>query len=337
MIVQALPTYNQDHHSGNEFVNNEGEPQPHPTGNVSRWALCRFLVSNDIDRPIKHRSLVGAVAPTETDRVFWIGHATNLIQLNGKSILTDPIFASYASPVPRLVSRRTPLPLQVDDLPEITAIVISHCHWDHLDSSAIQAISERNPGVKVFAPLGCAALISSWGYPCEVVVFDWRQWIEYQGIRFTCMPAHHASARYGWDRNQMLWCSWLIESDKVSVYFPGDTAVGPHFQEVRDTAQRQIDLVMMPIGPQEPDGMMRWVHLSPAEAHDMALVLGSKVVYPIHYGTFALGTRPKRSDLEVLLEAWTEDNLKVLPIGGYVEWNGEMFDLPEGGFTDCRQ
>ena len=332
MKPRCLPTYNQDHHDGDRFINDPREPHPDMDARPSLKNLLKFFVSFDVRRAIQHRSLVGHVENTETDRVFWIGHATNLIQLNGKSILTDPIFSGYASPIPRLIRRRTPLPLEIKDLPKISAIVISHCHWDHLDSKSIAQIAEKNHGVKVFAPLGCAALIASWGYPCEVVAFDWRQWVEFEGIRFTCMPARHASARYGWDANRTLWCSWLIESDKSSIYFPGDTAIGPHFQEVRDTAVRQIDLALMPIGPQEPDIVMRWNHLSPTEAHDMAVILAPRIVYPIHYGTFALGVNPAKPDIEVLKEVWTEDNLRVIPIGGYVEWKGDVFDVPDAGF-----
>jgi L-ascorbate metabolism protein UlaG (beta-lactamase superfamily) len=59
----------------------------------------------------------------------------------------------------------------------------------------------------------------------------------------------------------------------------------------------------------------------------MALVLEAKIVYPIHYGTFALGKPADVDDRTALRNAWKGDNLRILDVGEHVEWNGNEFGL----------
>lgn len=48
------------------------------------------------------------------------GHATILILINGKYIITDPILSSYASPIPRFFKRVTPAPIDEENFPQIS-------------------------------------------------------------------------------------------------------------------------------------------------------------------------------------------------------------------------
>jgi L-ascorbate metabolism protein UlaG (beta-lactamase superfamily) len=135
--------------------------------------------------------------------------------------------------------------------------------------------------------------------------------------------------RYGWDRLSRLWCSWLITASDISIYFPGDTAVGPHFAEVRELAGKPIDLALMPIGPTEPARMMRTVHLNAQDTFDMSEILQARKVYPIHWGAFSLGEKPAVDDIVALRNVWRGDTLEIINVGYYLEWNGAEFVLPD--------
>jgi L-ascorbate metabolism protein UlaG (beta-lactamase superfamily) len=106
-------------------------------------------------------------------RAYWIGHATKLIEINGINILTDPVFQDHASPIRGIANRVTPPACQIEDLPQISVVLISHDHWDHLEYSAREKLTRYSPGVKIFAPLVVSDLISGWGF--DAVSFDWRQ------------------------------------------------------------------------------------------------------------------------------------------------------------------
>lgn len=58
--------------------------------------------------------------PVEGVIVTWLGHATVLVQLEGKAFLTDPVFAERCSPIgfagPKRLRRP---PCTVKDLPQV--------------------------------------------------------------------------------------------------------------------------------------------------------------------------------------------------------------------------
>lgn len=98
--------------------------------------------------------------------VTWIGHATALWQLNGLNILTDPHFSGRASPVSFAGPKRdVVLPLRLTDLPRIDVVLISHNHYDHLNTPTVLALN-RQPG----------------GPPRFVVPLGMDLWLRGQGI-----------------------------------------------------------------------------------------------------------------------------------------------------------
>jgi L-ascorbate metabolism protein UlaG (beta-lactamase superfamily) len=60
-----------------------------------------------------------------------------MIKLDGKLVMTDPVFSDRASPVQWMGPKRFhPTPITSQDLPDIDVMVISHDHYDHLDKGA---------------------------------------------------------------------------------------------------------------------------------------------------------------------------------------------------------
>jgi N-acyl-phosphatidylethanolamine-hydrolysing phospholipase D len=170
----------------------------------------------------------------------WIGHVTFLLQLGGRTVLTDPVFSAYASPVQFAGPRRfTPPACQVEDLPPIDAVCVSHNHYDHLDYRGVVRLIEKEAkdlasaapgfsGTTFFVPLGLKATLDSFGVrPARVVELDWWQSsvLEAPGagagagagvlpLTVTAVPAQHQSARTIWDRNATLWCGFTFEVKK---------------------------------------------------------------------------------------------------------------------------
>jgi L-ascorbate metabolism protein UlaG (beta-lactamase superfamily) len=326
-VPQPLPTYNRSHHSGGKFVNTPGEPCLGVNRSEHSFfgQLLRRLRSESDSYPpypVTRPDFSGSPAI----RSYWIGHATNLIEISGFWIITDPVFEDHASPISGLVKRITPAASQIEDLPPISVILISHDHWDHLESSAIEKIHRQSPQVKIFAPLVVADLIRGWGY--DAISFDWRHHLVYESIDFTCFPARHQAARYGLDSNERLWCSWLVTTPDISIYFAGDTAIGPQFAEVRAHVGRPIDLAMLPVAPQEPSDWMRVMHMGPQDAFDMSRALEARAMYPIHYGSFTFGPKPEFPAPIKIRMVWEGDGLHVLGVGEHLVWNGTLFVPP---------
>ncbi|TMB11261.1 MAG: hypothetical protein E6J66_09555, partial [Deltaproteobacteria bacterium] len=220
-------------------------------------------------------------------RITFVNHATVLIQMDGLNVLTDPIWGDVAGPVPYIArKRRRPPGIRFEDLPPIDAVLISHDHYDHMDIPTLQRISaEHHP--RFVVGLGQAALLASFGFH-RVTELDWWQWTSIGGVRVWGVPARHNCRRGACDRNARLWLGFVLRSHSGDVYFAGDTAYGPHFQEIVEHfgAPR---VALLPIAPGVPRLLFGPVHMDAHDATIAARTLGARTSIPIHFGTFAQG------------------------------------------------
>jgi hypothetical protein len=76
--------------------------------------------------------------------LVWLGHASVLVNLEGKHLLTDPMFSKRSSFVQWQGPKRFhPVPVNMEDLPALDAIIISHNHYDHLDKASIKKLDYK--------------------------------------------------------------------------------------------------------------------------------------------------------------------------------------------------
>ena len=256
---------------------------------------------------------------SEQPSVTWIGHSTLLVRLNGKTILTDPIFSTRASPFSILGPKRVvPPALSLNELPPIDFVVISHSHYDHLDLKTIKELAIKSKRTVYFVPLGLKGLLEGVGAR-KVFELDWWDEIRMNDFTFIATPAHHWSARSLLDRNKSLWASWMISSQSFRFFFAGDTGYSDDFTEIRKKVG-EPDLAAIPIGAYSPRSFMKNSHVNPEEAVDIFLDLGAKKAVAIHWGTFKLSTElldEPPGKLQSALEAKniSQDLFKVLDHG----------------------
>lgn len=219
-------------------------------------------------------------------RVTWVNHATVLLQLEGVNILTDPVWSERASPVSFAGPKRHRAPgLRFEDLPRIHALLISHNHYDHFDVGTLRLLASGHRPV-VFCPLGLEKPLRRIGF-AEVHELDWWQEKFWRQMRVHCVPAQHFSARWPWDRNQTLWCGWVVGGAAGHVYFAGDTGFCDVFDEIRRRFPA-IRLALLPVGAYEPEWFMGPVHMTPEEAVRARSILAARTAMAIHFGTFSL-------------------------------------------------
>ena len=221
----------------------------------------------------------------DTVKFTWLGHATVLASVNGKTILFDPVFSESAAPVSWAVKRYQPPAISIDELPPIDFIVISHDHYDHLDMNAIKFFKETD--TQFLVPLGIASHLSYWGISQEQVSeFDWWQTRDIAGISFTCTPAQHFSGRTATIAMQKtLWSSWALRTETTSVYFSGDSGYAGHFKEIGDRLG-PFDLTFIDAG--QYNERWRQVHNLPPEVIDAFNDLRGDILVPIGWGMFTL-------------------------------------------------
>jgi len=223
--------------------------------------------------------------------VTWIGHATLLVQLGHTTFLTDPTWSDRPSPVPLVGPGRFVEPgLEIDDLPPIDFVLISHNHYDHLDLPTLKSLAKRNPETLFYVPLGNASLLRQQGID-NVEELDWGQTAMYNGVTIHCLPSQHWSKRSLTDDNKALWSSWAVTSAERRFYFAGDTGYFPGFEEI-GSKLGPFALVALPIGAYAPRAMMRESHMNPEEALLAAIDLQASRAMAMHFGTFDLSDEP---------------------------------------------
>ena len=256
----------------------DGVPQPPPGG----WNLPATKIDPEALR-----------AAVNNPSVTWIGHATVLVRMAGKTVLFDPIFSDRASPLPFAGPRRiVPLPIDIPELPKIDVVMISHNHYDHLDEDSVLRLAAMPQGSPRFlVPLGLKAWFIERGIT-RVDEYDWWQSAIEGPLTITLVPVQHWSRRTLTDTNETLWGGWVVEGEGLRIIHTGDTGYSKDF---RDIGERfgGFDMAFLPIGAYAPRWFMQTMHLDVAEAVQVRADLGATRAIGIHWGTFeSLGDEP---------------------------------------------
>lgn len=286
-------------------------------------SLREFLCGGERRQP---PAALPAVNPLETWRkppasglrATWLGHSTVLIEIDGRRVLTDPVWGPRASPS-RLVGpkRFQPVPVALAALPPIDVVLVSHDHYDHLDYPTIRALRSRD--VPFVTSLGVGAHLESWGVnPERIFELDWwESWTSPGGgLTVTAAPAQHFSGRTMKGRNTTLWSSLVIGSPRHRVFFSGDTGLTGEYQSIRERLG-PFDLIMLEVGAWHP----AWgdMHLGPENALQAHALLGGGPFLPIHWGTFALAMHAWDQPAEALLAHAAGAQLLMPRLGEAVE------------------
>lgn len=103
-------------------------------------------------------------------QIWFIGHATALIQIGPYNFLTDPVWCEYASPfASRGPQRVIPAGIALDELPHIDAVLLSHNHYDHMDLATLVWLHQTYQ-MPIYTGLG-----NGWYLPKDynVIEMDW--------------------------------------------------------------------------------------------------------------------------------------------------------------------
>ena len=241
---------------------------------------------------IQRRAEEFARPPATGLRMTWLGHSTMLIEIDGKRVLTDPVWSDRVSPVSWVGPKRFhEPPLPFEELPAIDAVVISHDHYDHLDKETIRLMRDRVPLFVV--PLGVGEYLEKWGVQAgKIVELDWWGETDIGGVTLTSTPARHFSGRASVYGCQTLWSGWAVIGPNHRVYYSGDTAMFPGFKEIGERLG-PFDATMIEAGAY--DALWADVHLGPEQAVDAHQMVRGDLMFPVHWGTFDLANH-----------AWTE-------------------------------
>lgn len=172
---------------------------------------------------------------------------------------TDPMFSDRASPVQWMGPKRYRRPAcTIDELPDqvnpsfsarrnytfqkttfvafmlivlqLSAVLISHTHYDHLDTNSVSALMKKYGNqIHWIVPHGLKSWLEASEHPQSLMgpIHEMQWWDEIviesadsneklrekKHVAITFLPAIHWSQRTPSDRNKVLWGGWAVIGD----------------------------------------------------------------------------------------------------------------------------
>jgi L-ascorbate metabolism protein UlaG (beta-lactamase superfamily) len=299
---------------GRKFLN----PIPTDTGSIGNLIpILKEYINNSAENipkqplgPFYTDTSIFQTPPKSRLRVTWVGHSSLLIEIDGKRILTDPVwsdrvsFSSFFGP-----KRFFQPPLALEQLPPLDAVIISHDHYDHLDLKTI--IFFAGKGIPFYCSLGVGQYLERWGIEKPFITeMDWGDSVMLDNdCVITAAPARHFSGRGIIGRNETLWSSFVIKGVKHNIFFGADSGWFPGFKSIGDQFG-PFDLTMLEIGAYGkywPD-----IHMGPEHASNAHIALRGKIMMPIHWGTFNLAPHAWYEPIERLEEIARKKDIQLL-------------------------
>lgn len=307
--ARANPYYQgppSDHFDGLRFFNPGGTP-PRGFSDFLRWQFGGGRAAWPAQVP--NGPTARPQARVEDLTVTMVGHATLLIQTAGLNILTDPVWSDRASPLSFAGPRRVSAPgIAWDDLPPVDLVLLSHNHYDHLDTATLRRLHDRF-ACPVITPLGNDAILARAVPGIDARAHDWGAAVPFGPLTVHLVPCHHWSARGTRDRSMALWAGFVLEGPAGRVHVIGDTGFdgGRPYRDL--PGEGPLRLAVLPVGAYAPRWFMAAQHQDPAEAVQGFRLSGAAWGVGHHWGTFQLTNEGRDEPLALLAAALADQGV----------------------------
>ena len=252
----------------------------------------------------------------------WLGHSTVLINFYGITILTDPVlFPRIGIRLPGFTigpKRLTAAALSINELPPIDLILLSHGHFDHLDTRTLRCFGK---GTAVVTAKNTGDILRRMRFR-DVTELRWGETFRLVGPRgelsIRAFRINHWGARIQRDMHRG-YNAYVLERTDRRIIYGGDTAMTDNFAKLRD--DKPYDLAIMAISAYNP-----WIrsHATPEQVVAMCNQAGVKFIMPVHHQTFRLSVEPFREPIERFERALAGQPERIA-----LREIGETFVLPE--------
>lgn len=256
--------------------------------------------------------------------IFFIGNATMLIRYAGFTILTDPTFIHMHEKVNLgfgLYTKRLTNPaLNIEQLPPLDLVILSHFHGDHFDQVAVRELDKSLPIVTT--PYATEEL-SLRGFTNPQQLDKWESISFVKGdvqLQITATPGRHGPLPVAMFLPQVMGSilDFKIKEEigrshhLIRVYITGDTLV---FDDIKEIPKRysDINLALLHLGGTRVMGIL--VTMDAKEGLEMFNIINPKKAIPIHYNDYDVFKSPLEDFQHEVKEAGLEDRIHYLHHG----------------------
>lgn len=272
--------------------------------------------------------------PSQKDLLIWFGHSSYLLQVEGKTILVDPVLSAYGAPFSWMNKAfNGASTYKAEDLPPIDYLLITHDHYDHLDYETIKKLKGKVS--TVICGLGVGAHFEKWGYePATLIEKNWGDKIILnEQLTLHITPARHFSGR-SLVSNNTLWTSYVLTTPTKKIFIGGDSGYDKHFKEI-GAAFGSFDLAILENG--QYNEAWRNIHTLPEEVLQASIDLHARRTFPVHSGKFDLGGHPWNEPFIQLIELNKKINQPLItPMIGEVVELDKQDQLFQNWWENCK-
>lgn len=241
--------------------------------------------------------------------IEWIGHATMLLNIAGKWVLTDPVLSERVGIdiCGKIIGieRYTKPARTLEDLPRPDIILLSHAHLDHTDIPTLRRFASRySEEIHIVTAKNTRDVLDNLAWK-SVTELDWEEELWLEGIKICGLETRHNGWRLPWERDRAggytdsgrSYNGYLLAGGGKTVVFGGDTAYTPHFSSLRNEG---VDVAIMPIGAYHG---YESLHCTPEQALQMASEMRAEYFIPMHCSTFDQSDEEPHEPLQRLFGA----------------------------------
>ncbi len=318
------------HHGEGRYVNPFSSVPKGRIGRVLRWKL---FSENRFEKYYPEEP----TTPVHIDWKAWaeipglsvtlVKHATVYVRDKGSTYLVDPVFFDMFWGIKDF----SPLSFPAADVPVPDVLLITHGHYDHLNTETLALFPRSTP---VVTPLGYDDIFDELGFRNRTRL-DWFETARIDGAEFTLLPCNHWTMRNPIvGPNTALWGSYLVRTRAgATLYLSGDTGYFDGFEQIG--AEYDIDLAVFNLGAYEPRWFMASSHANPRETVDAFRELGARHLMVAHWGTYRLGNEPVHFPpvdiTREMSEAGLADSLRMVHHGQSLHYSGGSGRILEAG------
>ncbi len=255
--------------------------------------------------------------------IFFIGNATVLIRYAGFTILTDPNFLHAGDHVHLgygLTSRRTIDPaVEIEDLPPLDFVLLSHLHGDHFDRVAEQKLNKATP---IVSTPHATRYLGKVGFSRTHTLKTWEALDVRKGeakVRLTAMPGTHGPGPLGALLPPVM--GTMLEFDdpeiRLRMYISGDTLIHEHLREIPRRFP-DVDLALLHLGGTRVLGIM--VTMDAEQGVEVMRIVDPSTAIPIHYNDYEVFTSPLEDFKRAVSAAGLQDRVHYMGHGDTYEF-----------------
>ena len=252
--------------------------------------------------------------------VFFVGTATVVIRYAGFTILTDPNFLHAGDHVHLgygLTSvRRTNPAVEVEDLPPLDFVLLSHLHGDHFDRVAERKLNRATP---IISTRHATRYLGKVGFTRTHTLRTWEPIDIKKGranLRLTAMPGTHGPGPFGAVlppvMGSMLDFGDEAGENHLRVYISGDTLIHDRLREIPRRFP-DVDFALLHLGGTRVLGIM--VTMDAEQGVEAMRIVDPRTAIPIHYNDYEVFESPLEDFKRAVNEAGFEDRVHYLAHG----------------------